>query len=102
MGDLEGRTGLQSYTFGHSYSWSSDDDLELWITSEEVPTCGVFWDLFSALIAIDSGKRLTGKELADTNFSASRTKTTPFENDLVATMSHDLPGVFFVRLLMAC
>ena len=95
LGDVEGRSGSQNYTFGNTHSWQSDDDLELWITTEQVPTCGVYWDLFSALVAIDGGKRLTGKELADTNFSVTRTKTTPFENDLVATMSHDLPGVFF-------
>ena len=99
--DLEGRSGSQCYKFGHDNFWNSDDDLEYWITTNEIPSCGVFWDLFSALVAIDGGKKPTGKELADTNFSASRTKTTPFENDLVASMSHDLPGVFSTKLQMA-
>ena len=47
------------------------------------------------MVYIAEGKKPTGKELADTNYSATRTHTTPFENDLMATMSHDLPGVFF-------
>ena len=74
LSELEGKTGSQNYSFSFTHTWNSDDDLELWVTTEQVPTCGVFWDLFSALVAIDGGKRPTGKELADTNFSASRTK----------------------------
>ena len=95
VSDLEGQQGTQTYSFGSGYRWNSDEDLESWFEEELPRSCGVFWDLFSALVYIAEVKKPTGKELADTNYSATRTHTTPFENDLVASMSHDLPGVFF-------
>jgi hypothetical protein len=59
-----------------------------------VGTYGTFWDLFSVLVAMKP-KYQTGKDVADERYSSGRIKSTPFENDLSAAMSHPRPLALF-------
>jgi hypothetical protein len=70
-------------------------DLQTWLEKEEVPSCGHFWDLFSVLAVMRERKAETGKQRANENYSAIRTRTTRFENSLSASMSHGWPACFF-------
>ena len=87
MSDLEGRISDDSFQLG-GYTFSSGHELADWCTKEGVSSCGMFWDLFSAMVVMIP-KQQTGKDRADENYSSSRTSTTNFENDLAASMSHD-------------
>jgi hypothetical protein len=40
-------------------------------------------------------KKQTGKDLADSKYSSQRTKTTRFEDDLLASMGHEYPSCLF-------
>ena len=53
---------------------------------ESVPSMGIFWDAFSALVTM-APKRLTGKERANQQYSSDKINTTTAENELVASNS---------------
>jgi hypothetical protein len=82
--EMESRVSDESIEMdGHVFS--SLNDVKLWCVANEVESCGMFWDLFSALVVM-APKEHTGKEKADETYSTQRTKTTTFENDLSASM----------------
>jgi hypothetical protein len=89
LSDLEGRISDDSFQLGGN-TFSSGPELGDWCNKEKVASCGMFWDLFSAMVVMIP-KQQTGKDRADENYSSSRTSTTNFENDLAASMSHDRP-----------
>jgi methyl-accepting chemotaxis protein len=89
LSDLEGRISDDSFQLG-GYTFSSEPELADWCKKEGVASCGMFWDLFSAMVVMIP-KQQTGKDRADENYSSSRTATTNFENDLAASMSHERP-----------
>jgi hypothetical protein len=91
---LESSVGGSSFEV-HGMSFGSIEELELWVEEEKILSCGFFVDLFSALVGMMQESRQTGKERADSNYSSKRTNTTRFEDKLVASMGHDLPGCFF-------
>jgi hypothetical protein len=75
--------------------FGSTFDLESWVKDQEIPSCGLFWDLFSCLAVMGHGKQQTGKERVDSKYSSQRTKTTQFEDDLLASMGHEYPSCLF-------
>jgi hypothetical protein len=60
------------------------------VDKEQVPSCGVFWDLLSVLISMNP-KEQTGKDRADEEYSSTRIQSTICEIDLAASMSHVKP-----------
>jgi hypothetical protein len=75
--------------------FGSSFDLESWVGEQEIPSCGLFWDLFSCLAVMSHGKQQTGKGRADSKYLSQRTKTTLFEDDLLASMGHECPSCLF-------
>jgi hypothetical protein len=71
-------------------------EVKSWCEENEALTYGVFWDLFSVLVAMKP-KFQTGKDVADEQFSLARVKFTLFENDLAASMSHPRLLAFFKK-----
>jgi hypothetical protein len=66
------------------------------VLDEKVPSSGMFWDLFSALVSMRP-KGLSGKERADEQYSSERIKTTILENNLLASMSHAHPACLYAK-----
>jgi hypothetical protein len=66
------------------------------LLDEKVPTCGNVWELFSVLVSMRP-KGLTGKERADEQHSLEQIKTTIFENNLLASMSHTQPACLYAK-----
>jgi hypothetical protein len=93
MGDMESRVSDESVVI-HENVFCSAADVLLWCRTNEVVSCGLYWDLFSVLIVM-LPKQQTGKDRADETHSSDRTKSTPKENDLAVAMSHDRPKVLF-------
>jgi hypothetical protein len=84
--EMESRVSDESIEIdGHVFS--SLNDVKLWCEGNDVESCGMFWDLFSALVVM-APKEHTGKEKADETYSSQRTQTTTFENDLSVSMSN--------------
>jgi hypothetical protein len=70
-------------------------ELKDWVSDKAVPTCGVYWDLFSIMVTMGPGQ-LSGQVRADKEYSSSRTKTTVLENDLLAAiMTHEKPSCLY-------
>jgi hypothetical protein len=70
-------------------------ELEIWVETSEVTSCGHFWDLFSCLVVMGQEKAQTGKTCADSTHSSARIQSTRSENNLIASMGHDWPACFF-------
>jgi hypothetical protein len=70
------------------------NDVAIWCVSNDVESCGMFWDIFSVLVVMPP-KKQTGKERADERFASQRTEMTTFENDLGASMSHIRPAPLY-------
>jgi hypothetical protein len=75
---------LNQYTFSTFY------EVKSWYEENNISTIWTFWDLFSVLLLMKP-KYQTGKDMADEKYASARIKSTPFENDLVASMSHPRP-----------
>jgi hypothetical protein len=91
--DMESRVTDESFVH-QDYSFGSIADLRNWVEANEVPTAGVYWDLFSVLSSM-SPKHQTGKQKADEAYSAKRMDTTIFEIALSASMSHVKPELLY-------
>ena len=89
---LSERNGSSTCDFGR-WVFNSDRDVSTFLerTNMEI---GWAVDLFSALVAMASGKR-TGRSLADDFWSASRIGSTNLRNNLLAAMSSDRPACLF-------
>jgi hypothetical protein len=95
LGDLEGRVTGEAFSMG-SYVFCSCTEVADWIVAEQVPTAGVFWDLFSVLVSMKP-KRQVGKDRSDESHSAKRTGSTILENDLAASMTHIRPELLYAK-----
>lgn len=91
--DLEGHCEEDQFNQGQ-YTFRSTTDLVRWLEEKNIPTFGLYWDLFSVLIMMGP-RRHSGKEMADVNYSSQRTNMTNFENNLAAAMTHELPHCLF-------
>ncbi len=89
--ELESRVSGDSCSINHGeFIFTSVTDVASWLDKEDVPTMGIFWDVFSVLVAM-ALKRLTGKERADQQYSSDRINTTTAENELAASMAYKRP-----------
>eukprot|EP00978_Attheya_sp_CCMP212_P025222 scaffold80789_cov41-Attheya_sp.AAC.2 len=91
---LEGRVidesvKLDDYAFG-SFSDFKTSCVEV----EQVETAGWFWDIFSVLVVMKP-KQFSGKVREDEQYSSLRVQSTPFENDLAASMTHEKPKLLY-------
>lgn len=91
---LEGRVidesvKLDDFSFG-----SFSDFKSSFVEHEQVETAGWFWDIFSVLVVMKP-KQLSGKDRADEQYSSLRVQSTPFENDLAASMTHEKPKLLY-------
>jgi hypothetical protein len=91
--EMEGRVTDSSFRL-NQYTFSTFYEVRTWCEDHTVATFGIFWDLFSVMVAMKP-KYQTGKDMADEKFSSARIKSTPFENDLLASMSHPRPLALF-------
>jgi hypothetical protein len=78
------------------FAFGSFAEFTQMVLDEKVQSCRMFWDLFSALVSMRS-KGLSGKERADEQYSSERIKTTIFENNLLASMSHTRPACLYAK-----
>jgi hypothetical protein len=91
--EMEGRVTDSSFRL-KQYTFSTFYEVKTWCEETKVETYGVFWDLFSVLVAMKP-KYQTGKDVADERHSLAQIKSTPFKNDLSASMSHPRPLALF-------
>jgi hypothetical protein len=91
--EMEGRVTDSSFQL-NQYTFSTFYEVKTWCEETKVETYGIFWDLFSVLVAMKP-KYQTGKDVANERYSPARIKSTPFENDLSASMSHPRPLALF-------
>jgi hypothetical protein len=91
--EMEGRVTNDSFRL-NQFTFSTFYEVKTWCEENYVTTYGTFWDLFSVLVAMKP-KYQTGKDMADERYSSARIKSTPFENDLAASMSHPRPLALF-------
>eukprot|EP00978_Attheya_sp_CCMP212_P006741 scaffold15609_cov55-Attheya_sp.AAC.10 len=66
-----------------------------WMTIVLVESDGWLWDIFSVLVVVKPTKQLTEKDHADEQYSSLRVQSTPFENDLAASMIHEKPKLLY-------
>jgi hypothetical protein len=78
------------------FAFGSFAEFTQMVLDAKVPSSGMFWDLFSALVSMRP-KGLSGKERADEQYSSERIKTTILENNLLASMSHARPACLYAR-----
>ena len=93
--EIESRVSGDSCSINHGeFIFTSITEVTSWLERESVPTMGIFWDVFSVLVAM-APKRLTGKERADQQFSSDRINTTTAENELAASMAYERPQTLY-------
>lgn len=93
--EIESRVSGESVTVNHGeFIFTSEIEVGLWLEKEGNTFIGIFWDIFSALVAM-APKRLSGKERADQQFSSDRIKTITAENELVASMAYERPQTLY-------
>jgi hypothetical protein len=74
-----------------STTFTSEADVQAYITLHAIPSCAFYWDLFSIMVCMGA-EGLTGKERSDRIYSAERGRTgSALEGELVASMSHKRP-----------
>ena len=93
--EIESRVSGESWNINNGdFIFTSETEVGLWLEKEKVDSLGIFWDLFSVLVAM-APKRLTGKERADQQFSSDRIHTTTAENELAASMAYERPQTLY-------
>jgi hypothetical protein len=95
LGEIEGHVTGESYSDG-GHVFCSMTKVEDWLVAQQVPSRGVFWDLFSVLVSMKP-KQQTGKSRADETYSSQRTNSTTLENNLLASMTHTRPEILFAK-----
>jgi hypothetical protein len=87
--ETRGSTGVTCDLGGTTFS--SEADLRDYIKTHSIPTCAMYWDLFSIMVCMGA-EGLTGKEWSDRIYSAEKGRTgSALEGELVASMSHKWP-----------
>ena len=65
--EIESRVSGDSCSINHGeFVFTSVTEVESWLDRESVPSMGIFWDVFSALVAM-APKRLTGVPINSTH-----------------------------------
>jgi hypothetical protein len=76
-------------------SFPSEVSVGSYITTHSIPSCALYWDLFSIMVCMGR-QGLTGKERSDRIYSAERGRTgSALEGELVASMTHKRPLCLF-------
>jgi hypothetical protein len=71
--------------------FTSEADIRGYITLHDIPSCALYWDLFSIMVGMGA-QGLTGKERSDRIYSAEQVRTgSALEGGLVTSMSHKHP-----------
>jgi hypothetical protein len=91
--EMEGLVTYSSFRL-NQYTFSTFYEVKTWCEETKVETYGILWDLFIVLVAMKP-KYQTGEDAANERYSLARIKSTPFENDLSAAMSHPRPLALF-------
>jgi hypothetical protein len=87
--EIESRVSGDSCSINHGeYVFTSETEVGVWLKDEDVPSLGMFWDVFSVFVAM-APKRLSGKERADQQYSSGRIQTTTTENEPAALMAYE-------------
>jgi hypothetical protein len=87
--ETRGSTGVTCVLGGTTFT--SEADIRNYITLHEIPSCAMYWDLFSVMVCMGA-QGLTGKERSDRIYLAERGRTgSALEGELVASMSHKRP-----------
>jgi hypothetical protein len=86
MDKVEAKGAEESFEM-EGFVYSLYGDFASSILSKRIPSCGIFWDLFSCLVSMRP-KGLTGKERADEQHSSERINTSMLKNNLLASMGH--------------
>ena len=93
--EIESRVSGESVSINHGeFIFTSEMEVGLWLDKEGNTSMGIFWDIFSALVAM-APKRLSGKERADQQYSSGRIHTTTAENELAASMAYERPQTLY-------
>jgi hypothetical protein len=74
------------------FNFASYGDFANFMLTNKIPSCGMFWDIFSTLVSMRP-KGQSGKERADEQHSSERINTSMLENNLLAAMGHARPGI---------
>jgi hypothetical protein len=83
-------TTAESCSIG-STTFSTEAAVSAYIKANTVPSCAMYWDLFSVMVCMGS-QGVTGKERSDEIYSAERGRTgSALEGRLVASMTHKRP-----------
>lgn len=100
--ELESRVSGDSCSINHGeiFIFTYVTEVASWLEKEDVPTMGIFWDIFSVLVAM-APKRLTGKERADQQYSSDRINPTTEEKELAASMAYERPHRLCTEIKMA-
>jgi hypothetical protein len=84
--ETRGSTGVTCVLGGTPFT--SEGDLRGYIMAHAIPSCALYWDLFSIMVCMIA-EGLTGKERSDRIYLAERGWTSSaLEGKLVASMSH--------------
>ena len=93
--EIESRVSGESVSISNGeFIFTSEIEVGLWLENEGNSSMGIFWDIFSALVAM-APKRLSGKERADQQYSSGRINTTSAENELAASMAYERPQTLY-------
>jgi hypothetical protein len=76
------------------FNFASYGDFAKFMQTNKIPSCGMFWDIFSTLVSMRP-KGQSGKERADEQHSSERINTTMLENNLITAMGHARPGCLY-------
>ncbi|KAG7351015.1 hypothetical protein IV203_010375 [Nitzschia inconspicua] len=76
-------------------TFGSPQQVQTWIVESSVPSCGMFWDLGSVLVAMMETTPKTSKEFADEIYSMKRAQLSRNEASLMVAMTHHCPGCLF-------
>jgi hypothetical protein len=76
------------------FNFASYGDFAQFMLTNKIPSCGMFWDIFSTLVSMRP-KGQSGKERADEQHSSERINTSMLENNLLAAMGHARPSCLY-------
>ena len=91
--EMHSRVDDESFPLNH-YKFGSFQELKRWVKEEQVESAGIFWDLFSLIVAMEP-KAPTGTEHSDARHLASRVASSQMESELAASMYHTKPKLLY-------
>jgi hypothetical protein len=78
----------------HDGTFASPAEVQTAVRNQEIPSCGMLWDLFSTLVAMLKRAK-TGKEYSDEKYSVERARLSQNESNLMVAMTHQRPAALF-------